>query len=701
MAWSSGLQIRVLEGRDRGRVIPLDSPEMTLGRALDADETAPGWVLFAEPTVSRVHAVLHWDDGRSLFMLGHRSRTNPTLVDGKPVEQIQLLPGQRIQLGLLVFGVEVVEVRSGKLGDAVQAPAPRRPSLAGPVMEALNNLAEERAREPMAGMAGLADEVPGRARRGGKASVSGSIRLLAAQGPDQGTSFPLREPVLVIGRSLGRDDNRAGAGVLLNDPGLPSEQALLVWQDREFTYGILQAEGSPMPTRIRRVVSGRPKDVPVSTNVPTLLYEGDVIMMGQSSLVVRRAEPTILSGEEEEPTRPPASAPAPAPAPARPAAEPREGRRPLKPPPPPCTETEPPVGRRPGAAPAGEKAPTPPRRAPASPPPPEKESPAGRSPLRTWRGEEAPPQPSQESLRMRRSLPPRHLESIVENPEEGEAPPSGGIIPRGLPPHLERSLRGGRTSAEPVPLAPEPEDSEESEGPGDIPLFDPDALGNVTSAWKHRSDFVVGYLEGSRKGQKVALLASELSDERAITIGSPGTRVNDIEVDEADIANDHALLRYRGGRFTLVNFRSEIQVNNLTLGEGDQVVLMTGDRIQLGSTVLLFLERRVVEALRSFRLEVVDGVPADLGKVHELNKERLIIGRGRSCDIRLADPEVSRVHCVLVHRNERFYVQHRSETNPTFVNGISLLPGAERQVVPGDRIQVSSHSVLQLRTRGQ
>lgn len=667
MGWSSGLQIRVLEGRDRGRTIPLDAPEMTLGRALDANESAPGWVLFAEPTVSRVHAVLHWNEGRNSFVLHHRSRTNPTLVDGKPVEQIVLQPGQRVQLGLLVFCVEAVEVRSGRLGDAVQQPAPRRAGLAGPVLEALSTLAEEREREAMVGVSsGLADTAGRRPKS--QRPAPGSMRLLAAQGPDQGTNFPLREAVLVIGRCQGLGDSRTEAGVLLNDDTLPSEQALLVWQDREYTYGILQAEGSPVPTRIRRVVSGRPKDVPVGPDVPTLLYEGDVIMMGQTSLVVRRAEPTLVpdaedSDEDEAP---------------RPSRESRDGRGLLG-------ATAPPRGAPP----------TPPAPIPTAPPvsPAPSTPESGRSPLRSWRGE----LPSDESLRMRRAAPPRNLDSIVENPSEGETP-AGGVVPRGLPPHLERSLRPGRA---PVPSTEDDEEESDDQQapPPDVPLFDPDAVGNTTNAWRYKSDFVIGYLEGSRKGQKIALLASELHDDRLVTIGSPGERVNDIEVDEPEVAHDQAVLRYRSGRFTLVNARGEIQVNSLSLGDGDQVVLMTGDRIQLGRTTLIFLERRVVETLRQYRLEIVEGVEADLGKVHELSKERLMIGRGRSCDIRLADMEVSRVHCVLVHRNNRFYVQHRSDTNPTFVNGISLLPGAERLVNPGDRIQVSSHSVLLFRPR--
>lgn len=800
MAWNSGLQIRVLDGSDRGKVFPLDAQEMTLGRALDPNEAAPGWVLFAEPTVSRIHATLKWNEAKRGYLLQHKSRTNPTLVDGRSVDQNFLQPGQKVQLGLLVFGVEAVEVRTGRLGDAVQTPPQRRPNLKGPVMDALNDLAEEKSREPMEGLAGLADEAPSRGRRASR-SFPGGLQLVAAQGPDQGTRFPLRETLLVLGRRLGPDDPRQSAGVLLEDESLPSEQALLVWQDREYTYGILQSEGSPVPTRLRRVMSGRPKEIVIGVDLPTPLYEGDVIMIGQSSLVVRKIDPNLEGEDEEveespedrtrfgqpsgpgwpesreqrrglgdletpvpqkagssraslrtwrdksaeeaaevapskEPRRPvsledsrdpgplrPRRMPGapvdpPASRPLKPQSRPRSiqaspATPPPEPPPPPPPPPEPPL-EMPAPAATPEPPARPARRRPrqarpvvetpeeplAMPPPAprepveEPEEPLAMPPPRPAARPEIQPLPPEERLEpepIALQAPASEPAISVETPEE--SPAVGGIVPRGLPPHLERSLRGGQPTPAPAPAKPP------ATGEPDVPLFDPESFGSSTSAWRHHSDFVVGYLEGSRKGQKVDLLGSEFSEDRVVTIGSPGQRFNDIEVDETEIANDQAVLRYRSGRFTLVNFRSEIQVNSLALGEGDEVVLMTGDRIHLGNTVLIFLERRVVEALRNLHLEIVEGVQADLGKSYDLNKERLMIGRGRNCDIRLADPEVSRVHCVLVLRNNRFYVQHRSETNPTFVNGISLLPGAERQVVVGDRIQVSSNTVLQFRTR--
>ena len=54
--WSSGYQLRVVEGKHKGLVIHLDQASLTLGRATTPGESAPGYIFFYEPTVSRVHA---------------------------------------------------------------------------------------------------------------------------------------------------------------------------------------------------------------------------------------------------------------------------------------------------------------------------------------------------------------------------------------------------------------------------------------------------------------------------------------------------------------------------------------------------------------------------------------------------------------------------------------------------------------------
>ena len=129
---------------------------------------------------------------------------------------------------------------------------------------------------------------------------------------------------------------------------------------------------------------------------------------------------------------------------------------------------------------------------------------------------------------------------------------------------------------------------------------------------------------------------------------------------------------------------------------GDRVVLMTGDVITIGATKIRFLERDIVNMLSQFGLEAESGVTADQDRIFPLNRQRLLIGRGKACDVRLSDLEVSRVHLGLAFSDGRFSVQHRSETNPTFLNGLSLLPGTVRKIKEGDRIRLSSLTVLKL-----
>lgn len=591
MSWHSGLQIRVLEGRDRGRAIPLEEREVTLGRALNPQEpSSSGWVLFQEPTVSRIHAVLRWDEENGHYVLHHRSRTNPSLVNREAVEQSAVRPGDRVQLGLLVFELEEVNTRAGKLGDAVRPPR-RRPTLAGPVREAPRSPGDA----PPSGDLG-ATRPPRKHRPQLQPQAGrGGYRLVAAQGPDRGTNFPLLEAVLAIGRHQGRGETRQEAGILLSDEELPAEQAMLVWHEREQAYGIVQSEASSLPTRIRRVVSGSPREIRVATDRPTFLEEGDVILMGESALVVRRDRFAGQGG-------------------------PARGGL-LRP------------GRQ-----------------------HERSSP--RSPFRS------PP------VKVKPEEPP--LKTPL--PEE-----EGGGVPEKAPEALQKPPE--------EPAEPEP-----------VPDLE---FGSTTSPWQHRCDYVFGILRGKHRGQRIALLASELRDGREITLGSPGERLNDIEVEDSEVANDQAVLRYREGTFHLVNQRGEgrVFVNGSPLKEGMSVVLQTGDQIEAGDTVFVFLERRVIESLRRFYLEVVSGVKSDEAKIFELRKQRLTIGRGANCDLRLEDPEVSRLHAVLVHRKGRYYLQHRSETNPTFVNGISLLPGTERMLTPEDRIQLSSNTILEFKKR--
>lgn len=100
-----GYQLVVIEGKDLGRIIPLEGSCVTLGRPGAGVE---GAVEFEEPSVSRVHAVLTRIPGGA-YELSNRSLTSPVRVDGQPAtSSIRLEPGSRIQLGNLLVEVRYV-----------------------------------------------------------------------------------------------------------------------------------------------------------------------------------------------------------------------------------------------------------------------------------------------------------------------------------------------------------------------------------------------------------------------------------------------------------------------------------------------------------------------------------------------------------------------------------------------------------------
>ncbi|MHB2020770.1 MAG: FHA domain-containing protein, partial [Candidatus Xenobia bacterium] len=277
----------------------------------------------------------------------------------------------------------------------------------------------------------------------------------------------------------------------------------------------------------------------------------------------------------------------------------------------------------------------------------------------------------------------------------GTRKPMGGPRPINII-GLGSSGRGGPAPASSTPRGTPPRrQTIEDEDDAD------DGLRPPTGGWRYQADYVIGFLDGGQRGQKIELLSSELEEGREISIGRKGSRYNEIELEDPTVANDQAILRYHDGHFSVLNQSRTrtIQVNKLVLESGEEILLRSGDRITLGTTRLIFLERSTVEALLGYELVVMTGAPDEYGKRFDIIKERMQIGRGQDCDIVTLDEAVSRKHATLLYRGGDFFVEHESVSNPTFVNGISLPKGRERQLQPGDRIQVSRQTTLLFRQK--
>ena len=68
-----------------------------------------------------------------------------------------------------------------------------------------------------------------------------------------------------------------------------------------------------------------------------------------------------------------------------------------------------------------------------------------------------------------------------------------------------------------------------------------------------------------------------------------------------------------------------------------------------------------------------------------VDQDWMVIGRGRSADVVIAEPTISRAHAAIGHDTDGFYVQDLGSTNGTAVNGAR----SERQCLrSGDEIQM-------------
>ena len=68
----------------------------------------------------------------------------------------------------------------------------------------------------------------------------------------------------------------------------------------------------------------------------------------------------------------------------------------------------------------------------------------------------------------------------------------------------------------------------------------------------------------------------------------------------------------------------------------------------------------------------------------------VVIGRSRSCDLRLASADASRRHAEIVHSDQGFLLRDLASTNGTFVNGNRI---AEHVLCPGDCIEIGSSEI--------
>lgn len=199
---------------------------------------------------------------------------------------------------------------------------------------------------------------------------------------------------------------------------------------------------------------------------------------------------------------------------------------------------------------------------------------------------------------------------------------------------------------------------------------------------------------GPEEGRTILLFPQSLEEGQVITLGSPGVKSNEIELDDPEIPNRAASLQLSEDGLRITSSHPSLKVNGLPVRE---VFLFGGEIIELGETRVLF-ERASDQARQGERdilegryfLQVVKGTAADQNKLFPLRQGVSVLGRLEDCAVQLNDPAVSRQHLYFT-LHDRVTVTPLS-SNPTAVNGVQL--DRERELKPADVLQLTETTVL-------
>jgi pSer/pThr/pTyr-binding forkhead associated (FHA) protein len=266
-----GYHLRVREGRDKGRTFALDTEEITVGRARNPTDRAPGWILLNDPKVSRIHVDLRWNEKQKTFTVVHRSDTNPTRVNGKVLalnQSVELKVSDRILVGDSDLDVQQADQRFGAPRSTPLAPARSvRSSARIDGEKTVNTLKADR-----------------------KVALTQrpDFHLGITAGPGAGLTRPLTGLRVAVG---GPALTAAGSGGLnqleLPDLEIPAHYLLFVWSEMEQAFAVSRRADAPVLAveLLRSGGKGSLRDsLPADFSV--LLKAGDHLKCGSTSLAL-------------------------------------------------------------------------------------------------------------------------------------------------------------------------------------------------------------------------------------------------------------------------------------------------------------------------------------------------------------------------------------------------------------------------------
>jgi pSer/pThr/pTyr-binding forkhead associated (FHA) protein len=180
----------------------------------------------------------------------------------------------------------------------------------------------------------------------------------------------------------------------------------------------------------------------------------------------------------------------------------------------------------------------------------------------------------------------------------------------------------------------------------------------------------------------------------------------DIELNQPNVSRRHAFIKRIGEQLQVIDNNS----GNGTFVNGRRVKnaeLRNGDEISIGTHTLrveFFSERltnqeievaKVKAAQKPTRVEklsrfIVIDRTGDESRTAEFSSESLSIGRGEKCRLMLDDPEISRLHATIHHRDGGFTIKDSGSVNGTHLNGERII---EEALKSGDLIELGHAAI--------
>lgn len=277
--WSCGLQLRIVEGPGKGRTLPFDSPEVSIGRSRNPADRAPGWVLLNDDSVSRIHAELNWDAEALTFLLRHRSQTNLTFVNERSVEEVLLQVGDRIKLGSTVLELQQADTRfAGEPDPSLRAPAASRP--------AKSNIPAYRAPE----METEKKVSTKKAARVAALTQRSDWQLEVVEGSEKKKVYTISGLTVTLGGSSGeaKDDRKDGGAwydqsIELKDTNFPRQCLALSWKELQNGFSLWRPPHSTARIKVTRNLDGTDWTATLE-DTPILVKAGDLLNVGMTTL---------------------------------------------------------------------------------------------------------------------------------------------------------------------------------------------------------------------------------------------------------------------------------------------------------------------------------------------------------------------------------------------------------------------------------